>query len=154
MGRESLGTKIRRIRKRKKMTHLDLSDSSGISVSAISLYERDIRDPKIDTLARIAEGLGVELEELVDNSDFIEKGRLTAKEARSIAINVLKDNELCEEELNRVYDQIDKESKDGYFSTKINIKHKYQDYIHIKLIEGGYDYSLCQRETTITWKRG
>ena len=60
----TVGERIKAARKKAGMTQKELADKLGIPYQGISQYERGIRNPKIDTLVKIADSLGVTLEEL------------------------------------------------------------------------------------------
>lgn len=45
-----------------------LAEQAGLSTSMISLFERDLRNPTLDTLLRIAEVLQINLGDLIKNS--------------------------------------------------------------------------------------
>ena len=61
----TVGERIKAARKKAGMTQKELADKLGIPYQGISQYERGIRKPKIDTLVKIADSLGVTLEELL-----------------------------------------------------------------------------------------
>ncbi|MBT9156101.1 MAG: HTH-type transcriptional regulator PuuR [Firmicutes bacterium] len=54
-----IGSKIRDLRKERKLTLQDLADAIGISVSMISQVERGLAHPSIATLWKIASAFGV-----------------------------------------------------------------------------------------------
>lgn len=54
-----IGSKIRELRKERKITLQDLADAVGISVSMISQVERGLAHPSIATLWRVANAFGV-----------------------------------------------------------------------------------------------
>lgn len=60
-GTESIGARLRKIRKGRGLTLQEASRLTGVSTSAFSKIERDDLSPMISTLQRIATGLGVEL---------------------------------------------------------------------------------------------
>ncbi len=62
----ALGQRIRQLRQSRpeKLTQEELAERADISVSFLSMIERGERAPHIETLARIAEALDVELAEL------------------------------------------------------------------------------------------
>ena len=67
----SLGQRIRELRTHRRagrVTQEDLAERADISVSFLSMIERGERAPHIETLARIAEALEVELSELFTSS--------------------------------------------------------------------------------------
>lgn len=53
------GEKIRRARKDASMTQKELADALGVSESFVSQYETGKREPKYQTLCKIAEALGM-----------------------------------------------------------------------------------------------
>jgi mannose-6-phosphate isomerase-like protein (cupin superfamily)/DNA-binding XRE family transcriptional regulator len=57
----SVGSRLRRIRKNRRLTLQEASDLTGVSASAFSKIERNDLSPTISTMQRIATGLGVEL---------------------------------------------------------------------------------------------
>ena len=59
-----LAWRIIDIRRMQNMTQEDLADASGLTVVAISRLERARRSPRLETLARLATGLGVPLPDL------------------------------------------------------------------------------------------
>lgn len=63
----SIGDNIRRLRLEKKMTQKELSKLSGISEVMISQYERGVRVPKNNNMARIAYVLDKSGRELLDD---------------------------------------------------------------------------------------
>ena len=67
--RESVCAEVVRIlrdeRKRKKISMTRLAEQSGLSQSMISLVERDLRNPTLDTLLRLTEVLEIELTEVL-----------------------------------------------------------------------------------------
>lgn len=57
--------KLKEVRNSKKMTQSELSEKSGIIQQNISLYEQGSQVPRIDTAAKLADALGVTLNELI-----------------------------------------------------------------------------------------
>lgn len=58
------GQRIRAARKKARMTQAELAKRLGISYVGISQWENDIRNPKYETLVRIAAALNVDVEVL------------------------------------------------------------------------------------------
>jgi transcriptional regulator with XRE-family HTH domain len=56
---------LHRLRKEKGLTHEKLAELAGLHPTTLSLLERDKRQPSITTVFRLAEGLGLEAEELI-----------------------------------------------------------------------------------------
>lgn len=61
----TLGRKIAQLRKEKGMTQLELAGLMGVTDKAVSKWERDLSCPDITTLPRLAEVLGVSVDELL-----------------------------------------------------------------------------------------
>jgi len=68
-GRESAGERIHRLRRRKGMSQGTLAGLAGISVSALSKYERDERDPQGHVLGYIAIALRTTTDYLLGLTD-------------------------------------------------------------------------------------
>lgn len=63
--REILGTKIRKVRREKKMSQEDLAFESGLHRTYISDIERGSRNISIKNIEKIAKALEVSLKELM-----------------------------------------------------------------------------------------
>lgn len=68
----SLGQKITKIRKEKKLSQVDVASFVGVSRDAISKYERDDIVPSVENAKKIAQILGVSLDYLVSEDDSLE----------------------------------------------------------------------------------
>ena len=66
-----IAQRIKDARKKAGMTQQELADSSGISFSVISQYENGRRNPKIETLSKIAKAIGIPVYELWSPVDDI-----------------------------------------------------------------------------------
>jgi transcriptional regulator with XRE-family HTH domain len=72
---ETIGDRLRRIRRDVALTQEQLADSSGVSKDLISMLERNRRQSaRITTLAKLANALGVEMSELLDKRPRLEGG--------------------------------------------------------------------------------
>ena len=86
MEKQTLGQKIAELRKGKNMTQLELANKLNITDKAVSKWERDISCPDINTFPKLAEILGISVDELLQaNSPKEEK-----KEKEDIVGLVLK----------------------------------------------------------------
>ena len=65
MSEKSFGTMIAPLRKEKGMTQLDLARKMGVTDKAVSKWERDLSFPDISSLPKLAEELGVTVDELL-----------------------------------------------------------------------------------------
>jgi SOS-response transcriptional repressor LexA len=62
---ETLGTKLLRARKASHLSLEQLAETLGWSPSRISLYERDIRVPRLNVLRELADALGCPFDQLI-----------------------------------------------------------------------------------------
>ena len=88
-----LGNRLSSLRKRKKMTLDDLSANSGVSKSILSQIERDLSNPTVTTISRIAEALG---EKLSDFFSKIEVGEENSIESSKETPSITSKDGLCE----------------------------------------------------------
>lgn len=56
---------LKNTRQRKKMTQVELAERSGVSQQAISFYEIGRSYPTLDSAKKIADALGVTVDELI-----------------------------------------------------------------------------------------
>lgn len=65
MANKSMGERISTLRREKGMTQKEIADILGITDKAVSKWERDIAFPDTATIPKLAEILGVSVEELL-----------------------------------------------------------------------------------------
>lgn len=81
MEKETIGQKLKRLRKEKGLTQKELGDLSGIHVSQLSRYEKDINKPSLDTIFKICQSSNIDYKEFdvsllgLLHEDNIEKNR-------------------------------------------------------------------------------
>ena len=78
-----LGAKIRQMRNQKNLTQEELAVQTGISVKHISVLERGVKTPRLETFVTIANVLGVTPYELL--ADDIESGNYLKAIAEKVA---------------------------------------------------------------------
>lgn len=61
------GQLIKAARRKAGMTQEELGKKIGVSGSSMAQWENDLRNPKLDTLQRIASALGVPVQELISD---------------------------------------------------------------------------------------
>jgi transcriptional regulator with XRE-family HTH domain len=66
---DTLGQRLRRCRERMGWSQIDVASKVGTSNMNISHYERDTREPSIETLTRLAELYNVSVQWLITGSD-------------------------------------------------------------------------------------
>ena len=67
----TIGECLKDIRLKKRLTQKELGELLGVGVQTISSYESGRRRPKMETLVRFAEALGVSVGEILTNADVI-----------------------------------------------------------------------------------
>ena len=67
------GELIKAARKKAGMTQAQLAEKLGISYVGVSQWENDLRNPKLDTLQRIASALGVPVQDLIRDWEAVDK---------------------------------------------------------------------------------
>ena len=95
MNQEKIGKFIAKCRKEKKMTQGQLAEKMGVSINAVSKWERGLSFPDVSLLKKICNELGISIEELIngeeDNSEEAkEKAIITAVESTNKAKKNLK----------------------------------------------------------------
>lgn len=60
-----VGMQIKKVRKQRGLSQIELGKKIGVSQQVITNYEREIREPAIDVLIKIAGALDVSLETLI-----------------------------------------------------------------------------------------
>ena len=65
MKQQTFGTTVAALRKARGMTQLDLADRMGVTDKAVSKWERDLSFPDTASLPKLAETLGVTVDELM-----------------------------------------------------------------------------------------
>ena len=86
MEKQTLGQKIAELRKAKNMTQLELANKLNITDKAVSKWERDISCPDINAFPKLAEILGVSVDELLQANNAVSDN----KENKDIVDLVLK----------------------------------------------------------------
>lgn len=84
-----LGSRIRELRKFKKISQLDLAYDMDMSMNTISGIELGKISPKIDTLKKIAQKLNVNISELFEFSDAPYKDKVVRKKVEEISRELL-----------------------------------------------------------------
>lgn len=85
---ETMGSRIKQVRKEKGMKQYELAESIGVNFTAISLYESDRREPRKDILEKIARVTNVSVDYLYGLSEHKtldkEKSEKISKEAADL----------------------------------------------------------------------
>jgi transcriptional regulator with XRE-family HTH domain len=64
--KEQFGANLRRLRLDAGLTQMELSNRSGLDMAEISRLETGLRDVRLSTIVRLADGLEVSVRTLVD----------------------------------------------------------------------------------------
>ncbi len=65
MKKQTLGRMIASLRKEKGMTQLELAEKMGVTDKAVSKWERDLSCPDVNSIPKLAEVLGVSVNDLM-----------------------------------------------------------------------------------------
>lgn len=90
MSEKSFGTMIATLRKEKDVTQLDLARKMGVTDKAVSKWERDLSFPDISSLPKLAEELGVTVDELLKAKTEKPERESATQKARPLVELVLK----------------------------------------------------------------
>lgn len=112
----SIGENIKRIRSEKKITQRQLGELSGISYKQIGLYEQGVRNPKLETIQKIAKALDTSYLELIYDETIEETTKQQSLELERLKtkqdlINIAKKSIDLQEELNKKKEKIYKINK-------------------------------------------
>lgn len=95
---DTIGSHIRKLRKDRKMTLGDLSESSGVSVPFISEIERGNACPSYNSLQSLAKGLGITVPEIVNVNNVYGHKLITELNELKQVLSIIKkevDNQFC-----------------------------------------------------------
>lgn len=65
MKKETFGNMVAALRKEKGMTQLELAEKMGVTDKAVSKWERDLSFPDVSSIPKLAEILGITVDELM-----------------------------------------------------------------------------------------
>ena len=87
--KDTLGKNIKIFRARRGLSQADLAEKAGISIPFLSNIERGIKYPQPNMLAKIANSLGVEVNELfIANRKFSENTEILSHLSEDMTTNV------------------------------------------------------------------
>ena len=89
MTKQTFGSTIAALRKEKGMTQLELAQSMGVTDKAVSKWERNLSFPDVASLPKLAELLGVSVDELLEAKTSAQE-EPTRNKVRALAELVLK----------------------------------------------------------------
>lgn len=78
MNNNAFGEMVSHLRKERGMTQLELAEKMGVTDKAVSKWERGISYPDVSSMPRLAEILGVSVDELMQNNSGKENGKTAA----------------------------------------------------------------------------
>lgn len=84
MPNKNIGEIISSLRKDKKLTQSELADKMNVTDKAVSKWERNISCPDVNSIPKLAEILGVTVDELLNAPNKQEKGKLNLEALKSI----------------------------------------------------------------------
>lgn len=76
MSNKTLGEMINSLRKEKNMTQNDLAEKMNVTDKAVSKWERNLSCPDVNSIPKLAEVLGVSVEELLNAQTKQDNGKV------------------------------------------------------------------------------
>ena len=76
MSNKSIGEMISSLRKEKEMTQNDLAEKMNVTDKAVSKWERNLSCPDVNSIPKLAEILGVSVEELINAQTKQDNGQI------------------------------------------------------------------------------
>lgn len=89
MTNKSMGELICGLRKEKGMTQRELAEQMNVTDKAVSKWERDLSCPDINSLPRLAEVLGISVEELLNTPQKDEQAESRAGTVADIVLRAI-----------------------------------------------------------------
>lgn len=86
----NIGETIKNIRKDQGLTQKELAEKTGLALITIQQYERNVREPKLESIKKIAEALGVTMGDLIGD-DFDKYKRSMGDELKSCLRTAIKE---------------------------------------------------------------
>jgi len=86
---EDVGTVIHVLRVIQSLSQGDLAEVSGVRNSSISNYERGKAIPKLETLQKLAEGMGLPLSAVQETQEFIHRMRAQVRRPGTSSVESL-----------------------------------------------------------------
>ena len=89
-----IGNKIRELREKQGFTQTELGKKIGLSQKAVTSYERETREPGVETIQALAKALGVKVEDLFSggangSATKVPRTHRAAKNKRSLVVQEL-----------------------------------------------------------------
>lgn len=81
---EDVGTVIHVLRVIRSLSQGDLAEASGVRNSSISNYERGKAVPKLETLQKLTDGMGLPLSAVQETQEFIHRMRAQLRRSGSV----------------------------------------------------------------------
>ena len=80
----SLGTRLKKERRKRNWSQVDVANRVGITNAVLSNYERDVRDPDTTTLKKLADLYEVSTDFLIQGSDYNDSSKRVEKEFQQV----------------------------------------------------------------------
>lgn len=116
-----MGTRIKTARKRAGMTQTELGNILGVSGSMIAQYETGARNPKYETLQRIADALTVDISELLTPDQaigFMKQFFKDGNEGAQIVVNISKKHGLSLDTADKIVKDVAWEYRNEFHTTQ------------------------------------
>lgn len=99
MDQEKIGKFIAKLRKNKKMTQEQLAEKMGVSINAVSKWERGLSFPDVSLYKKLCHELDISIEELING----EKGISEAAKEKAIISTIEEKNKIKQKSKTKIY---------------------------------------------------
>lgn len=123
------GQRIRNARQNAGMTQAQLAEKLGIPYQSIGQWERDIRNPKLDTLRRIAGALNITIQKLMGIPSWVDEKNIWE------TIDTLDQSGMTQNEIEEYLDQLEDVRSASELISDINLYEKVRDYVLDSLVD-------------------
>ena len=122
------GQRIRDARQKAGMTQAQLAEKLGIPYQSIGQWERDVRNPKLDTLRRIAGALNITIQKLMGIPSWVDEKNIWE------TVDTLEQSGMTQDEIEAYLDQLEDVRSASELISDIKLYEKVRDYVLDSLV--------------------
>ena len=122
------GQRIRNARQKAGMTQAQLAEKLGIPYQSIGQWERDVRNPKLDTLRRIAGALNITIQKLMGIPSWVDEKNIWEK------VDTLDQSGMTQDEIEEYLDQLEDVRSTSELISDIELYEKVRVYVLDSLV--------------------
>lgn len=123
------GQRIKSARQNAGMTQAQLAEKLGIPYQSIGQWERDIRNPKLDTLRRIAGALNITIQKLMGIPSWVDEKNIWE------TVDTLDQSEMTQGEIEEWLDELEDIRSTSELISDIRLYEKVRAYVLGSLVD-------------------